>query len=646
MFHGCGQKQLPKNLCQKILRHGVIILRRCVQISKKILQLRRFSGGISSFTKIGPEYSASDITLDIFQDPSFMTMPRAASKVSGSVLDNLVVWAVDGSPFDTNRYFYDLGGKIAKETSGGTWSSIRTVSGGAGEGMEIFDDYLYYALATELGRYGRLSGTPAFDDALTSWWDGSITDIQDTGGSTGNTYTTPTSINEGATHRQTWTANYDPIKEITFNVVAKGTGNVTVTVHDAENNLIGSKTIATASISAAANNTFTFAIALRTVIGNPYHFHVTSTVADTTINTTTSSDLEDAQYTIEYGVLIDEDFHPMIVVEDKLIIGNEQYLAVFDQSTYEPNKILLGRGYKARTITKLNEYIVVGAYKGDSIDKAEAGALFYWDTIAASWNYSTDTTTIGAPHTLTNTGNKLRGIYGNKGGLYEGDNPFQSLLNRMSTLYRTHTLEFYPSSLSGAENITLIAVSGNSTDGGASLNIRKGVYAYGAQEATLPDSFVYLYRMSTGNITDNGLKIGFVKVFGSDTYFSWKDVSGNYGVDKVAVDANSLDGQGSYTTLVFDAGDAKKDILLLKATCSFKTLASNETVSVNAYLNDRDTTLNGVNATAGDTKAELLINRRARNIEIYIIVETDGTYPQINEIALYYDDLSEEKLQI
>jgi len=311
------------------------------------------------------------------------------------------------------------GGKIYRETSGGTWSSLQTTSNCAGEGLAIFDDYLYYALDKELGRYGKLSGTPAFDDALTSWWDAAITDIRDSGGGTDSTdYSTTTSVNEGATHRQTWTASYDPIKEITIDVDVVGTGDWTVTVHDAEENEIGTATIINGSMS-TGDVTFTFTSPLPVVIGNSYHFHVTTTVADGGVDTNANSDLEGAEYVIEYSPLISAEFHPMVVVEDKLIIGNDQYLAVFDQATYEPNKILLERGFKVRAITKQNEYIVVSTYKGASVDEAEESRNFYWDTIAPSWNFYSDTTSIGPANALTSSKNTLRGIYGNRGGLYD-----------------------------------------------------------------------------------------------------------------------------------------------------------------------------------------------------------------------------------
>jgi hypothetical protein len=120
-----------------------------------------------------------------------------------------------------------------------------------------------------------------------------------------NTYTVPTSITEDATNRQDFTPEKVAYNtEIDVYVVSKGTGDWTMTIHDSSNNPVqmpdnedfDSKvnsyqvTIPNASLTNGALNTFAIDW------DNPapdvaYHFHLTSTVADGTVKTTTASDL-------------------------------------------------------------------------------------------------------------------------------------------------------------------------------------------------------------------------------------------------------------------------------------------------------------------------------------------------------------------
>lgn len=132
---------------------------------KDILWQKDFYGGISHGKKVGSQgafrYAES---ADIHSDPNEWSILPKATKVSGTTVDSLVKWIVDGTPYSTSRYFYAENGKIFQETSGGSWSSLRTVSNSGGQGLEIHDDYLYYTQDTQIGRYGLLSGTPSFTD--------------------------------------------------------------------------------------------------------------------------------------------------------------------------------------------------------------------------------------------------------------------------------------------------------------------------------------------------------------------------------------------------------------------------------------------------------------------------------------------------
>ena len=183
-------------------------------MAAKKLIVKDFSGSVGTVGEKRDIANSARFTknLNPFEDPSYITLARKATKVSSTTVVTLPTWMEDGSPWATDRYVYDEGGKFYKVTSSDVFSVLRTVSGGAGEGLKVFDDYAYYALAAELGRYGKLSGTPAFNDSFLS--DGT-TDKDDSGGGTGATdYSTTTGINEGATHRQTIAPTKDPLKAI------------------------------------------------------------------------------------------------------------------------------------------------------------------------------------------------------------------------------------------------------------------------------------------------------------------------------------------------------------------------------------------------------------------------------------------------
>ena len=120
----------------------------------------------------------------------------------------------------------------------------------------------------------------------------------DSAGAYANTYAIPTAINEGATHRQTFTPTKKHNTGITIWPVTKGTGDWTLTVHDSSNNVIGTpRTIANASVTTGALLSFLNSFDWTS---GTYHFHVTSTVNDGTLKTNTSNDLEACSFTTLY----------------------------------------------------------------------------------------------------------------------------------------------------------------------------------------------------------------------------------------------------------------------------------------------------------------------------------------------------------
>ena len=133
---------------------------------KKVLIVKYFNGGISDSEKEGVRgsfYFAK--RLDIFSDPSQISLLQKTTKDSGSTVINFVKWIISGVPYDTNTYFYDNVGHIYSRSSAGTWSLLRSVSESTGPGMELLNDYLYYTQNTQIGRYGPLSTSPTFTDA-------------------------------------------------------------------------------------------------------------------------------------------------------------------------------------------------------------------------------------------------------------------------------------------------------------------------------------------------------------------------------------------------------------------------------------------------------------------------------------------------
>ncbi len=125
-------------------------------------KINNFSGGLSDSDKIGVKGSfAEGVGLDIHSSPGILKCNQKLKKESGTTVTDFPRFSVACS--DGNSYWFGDTGKIYKRTSAGVWSLAHTAT--EIKGACEFDDYLYYATDTALGRYGPISGTPAWTDS-------------------------------------------------------------------------------------------------------------------------------------------------------------------------------------------------------------------------------------------------------------------------------------------------------------------------------------------------------------------------------------------------------------------------------------------------------------------------------------------------
>lgn len=263
----------------------------------KIFLQDGFSGGVSDGSKSGYEDGYQDgIGIDVRKDRDRVSSLRKLKLDSGATVTDLIKWFQE---YSGTTYSYGDSGKIYKRTSGGTWSNPKTVSDSHGNGLEIFSDEIFYAGDKMLGKSsGLASGSPTFED---DYFVGEIYEADDgfNNSAASNTYTLTTAVNEGATHKFTFTADYVKYSGLVFNVAAKGTGAWTIVLHDASNVVKGTVTITNATMPTSGYTEFQFDQITELTVGQAYHVHIFSSVADGTVSTVTSSDIS----TIRYAML-------------------------------------------------------------------------------------------------------------------------------------------------------------------------------------------------------------------------------------------------------------------------------------------------------------------------------------------------------
>ncbi len=632
-------------------------------MAHRLLPVTKFVGGMANDDKEGIANSASRVVaLDHRKKSTSLThTPKLRLDADQTIVTDLVVGGCRVA--DGTDYFIGDTGRFYKRTVGGTWSLIGTLASASAKGILYRDDadaiYLTETNGT-VARYWPVSGSP-IAATLVDPWCGTVVDSTRTGGAT--TYTTPVAIAETAANKLSWQPTCSPVYSAKLKVVAKGTGNWTVTLHDDTDTVLATKTIANASLTNGILNEFVFSSLITQYVrpnARTYHLHVTSTVADGTVQTTTVSDFSTADYetwaqrleTTRNGL------HPIGQVAQYTLYGNGRYVAVHEPLTNAPSRLeflshrlVLPPGYECTWFSQYGELVAIGAEKrsSDNTSRFQDGKVFLWDGTSVAYLRFVNAPS-GSPYSGWTADGILYYLIGGKIKGYAGDQPvtihdFPGTDHEFSDA--TSYLINYPYMATIRDEVALLGFPSETNNTTAEV----ALYTYGTINKNHPQSFGIFGYISTGSklyTASNNLRIGFVGTFGDTTYVSWRDdsqtVGHKYGVDIVD---NSSDpaALAQWESLRFDADITAKKKKAIGLLVTFETLPSGCTITPKYEL-DRGSWVTGDAVTpssADPTMARLMWGDRWKELKFGFDSTATTITPRITSLLLIYDDMSEEK---
>ncbi|MGV8142968.1 MAG: hypothetical protein ACP5NS_05045 [Candidatus Pacearchaeota archaeon] len=412
-----------------------------------------------------------------------------------------------------------------------------------------------------------------------------------------NAYTLPTAISEVATDVQTFVPTVSTLKAISFLFNAKGAGNITVYIHDANHNLIGSATLSNANIK--VNWTWVkiiFSTALEVVPGATYHMHaVSDTASAVSIFAGTANDFETSYFKTYFSVLnTDTNFHTMKVFTNLLCIGNGNKLATLDDSeVYEPEALTFPPDERVRCLETIGDYLAISTWKNYSLEDGRS-RIYFWDGTSPTYNAFIDID--GVVNAMRNNGsNALFVIHGTQGNLsiYTGA---ITKLRRIKFVQNAVKTFVMPGAMDTLEGLLYF---GNY--GATSTVVDTLVYAYGRKSKDYPMSLNKAYPISTGNKNGN-VTIGAILGMSASKFFaSWKDTNSGtvYGVD--IIDASNVQTSVYLETLRFDKGDPARQGHGVDLSARFSPIVAGQKISIQWRRNNLAAWQDAV--TVGDTNA-------------------------------------------
>jgi hypothetical protein len=661
-----------------------------------------FQSGSSIDPKLAtPNSFFNSQNLDFRTVPSLMQIEPASRQLATNLTDLITAMEQDVSGV---RYGVGSNGGLYKISTSNVVTRFATLdsNGAAGITYNQVTDQLYIPSQQTVSLYGRTGTNPTFRSAQfgisadvqsgvvnlynnsDGLFDGSArNNAGSVGAYTGITLSSqvttfaaatcpvPDALAENTTDLCFFNPSIEPFHSIDVNINTVGTGNWTLTLHDSLNNQLATVTITNGNLTPGYNK-FTFSSQIRALVnatqtGNSasYHFHLTSTVGDGSVNCINAGDMTSTDFLLYAYRLVatNNGWHPTALFTGGsypyLCIGNGNYLATYNfgndsnpsNSQFVRHRLSFAPGYEVCGLSTNNQYLVIGVEKRSTNANRnfQRGQLVFWDGSTNSPNSIIDLP-MGAPYGLyTNNGVTY---FLCAGCLYAWSGGQTVLKVRKLAYENTDYLNAIDSTIVNPNMLTaryslLLAGYPSST---TNTSIPYGVYSWGSVELTFPNAFGYSYSQSHGNIFNTaslGLQIGCVQNFIDSMYTSWQYTDANsvvhYGLD--IVDNFSGPAQfANWSSLIWDGGAVYKSKKLLRVKLKFLPLPAGWTLTC-FYTLDRSTTVTSVTAVTNDTSI-LLDASQARFHEVqwgFNATNTGATVPiQFVGVTVEIDPLEGE----
>jgi hypothetical protein len=657
-----------------------------------IISQTSFYGGMGTDKKIGIKNSFGDAEcMDARKNPSVITVLPGSSKMSDTDLVGLInsmTQTPDGIRWGiaTNGGLYkiDAANDIVKVADLPNWTA------------GTFGDLAYWPLTDSLYITGTdriyqytpvvKAGTPAVTTITGTYstyptmaqilvrdrdgkWIGGGTSrwTYKTGSAT--TYAVPTTLQETDDHKCIFLPDQSPMTAIDVKFAAKpGSGDVTLTVHDQQNKLIATATVAAADVSTSGLTRFTFAqteLGEYKNFGTEYHIHLVASVTGFTAASYETNKLYGLWFYFYAALLLNtrKKNHPIMNwAGSKLLIGNGQYLvdwlpsglASVDASEFSRHRVIIETGNEISSLTSNDEYVVLGCEKvGQANSRVfQSGMLGFWDGFADAINFKIDTP-MGEPKSLYTYLNITYCIIDGALYAYTGS----KALTKVRTIQDSQSeytgiedkTDIYSHSMTVRRGILLMAYASITN----LTTMRHGIYSWGSVDKNYPNSFYYSYDIPEAvgnyNTPEYTYEIGGVWNFGDTLYYSYKIRNVSAGTDafNMAIVNNSSKParKFKYESLAYDAGMPWKEKEALRIAVSSDPLPAGAKIQLKYKIDNRPWEIDPRELTENGTEVYFEINKRFHEIQFGFNGVNEGTGfvpPRVTSVALNARELSEE----
>lgn len=374
--------------------------------------------------------------------------------------------------------------------------------------------------------------------------------------------------------------------------------------------------------------------------------------------------ISSSTFTDNYQTLNSADYHPMEGLSNLMCIGNDYDLATLDDAgNFDADRVKLATGFHIRTLAVTNEFLAIGAWRGQNFYTSE-GRIYFWDGRYGNWNRFLSIPD-GGPSIIIGGENELLIIAGGKGAIYRWQP--SSGLRRIGYLPKDWTASadldgivalnpgagcywdglYHLGVGNGASGVT---AAGSTT----AEDVKEGVYTFGSNSPYQKDSLNVEYRICADD--SNSHDVGCVRGFGpNDLFVSHKQVTSvpatTYDIKRRATDStpySTASGhEGIINTQFQDFGEFWKRGVGVGIKYCFEPLSSGGSIQLKIYVDGSSSVAATYTAytTASGTEDRQPIsvdNFREVMAELILSTSSAGVTPRLRNIAIVQESEASE----
>lgn len=211
----------------------------------------------------------------------------------------------------------------------------------------------------------------------------------------------------------------------------------------------------------------------------------------------------------------DVDFHPMREVNQVLYIGDKNYVAQVNGTTFTANALDIKNPLRIKSLGKISTDLVVGTFV--TLYKV-ATEILRWNTWSQSYSVSDELPEVGVNCFLATDNYSLVNA-GLKGNIYSYDGQNLNSYKRLpGDWVGKNTAHVHPNASVNMSGMPLFGVSNF-----AGNPLKQGIYSLGSYDRNYPDVLNLEWPISRGS-TEN-IDIGALEMSGPDLLVAWQEVA-------------------------------------------------------------------------------------------------------------------------